>query len=148
MQARKVLTTQRRVERTNPVRLQQREAAALRVRAGYDLVGNRDLTFRPQQRQRSGRAKADTRDLGAEFLPQFTGAQRGRQLVGGSARHPDQTEIADRCAARLGFALQLDDLVPAADGLESMRGAEDAAPDDRHPHFADPSDCPRPGPDQ
>ena len=148
MQARQVLTTQRRVERAHPVRLQQREAAALRVRAGHDLVGDRDLTFRAQQRQRSGRAKADTGDLGAEFLPQFAGAQRGHQLVSGPAGDPDQAEIAHRCPAGLRFALQLDDLVPAADGLESMRGAEDAAADDRHPHVADPSDCPRPGPDQ
>ena len=122
---------------------QQREAAAVRVRAGHDLLGDRDLTICPQQCQRSGRAKADTRYLGAEFLPQFTGTQCGRQLVSGSARHPDQAEIADCRAASLRFPFQLDDLVPAADGLESVRGAEDAAPDDRHPHHADTSDSPQ-----
>jgi hypothetical protein len=131
--------------RTNPVRVQQREAAALCVQTCYDLVGNRDLTFRAQQRQRSGRAKADTWDLGAEFVPQFAGAQRDRQLVSGSARHPDQPEIAHRGPAGFRFALQLDDLVAAADRLEGVRGAEDAAADDRHPHAGSPFDSPRPG---
>ena len=67
-------------------------------------------------------------------LPQFAGAQRGVELVGGPAGHPDQTEVADGCAAGLGFALELDDLVAAAHRLERVRGAEDAAADDRHPH--------------
>jgi len=143
VKARQVLAAQRWVERPHLPGLQQREAAAVCVRAGYHLVGDRELTFRPQQRQRSGRTEADTTDLGAEFLPQFAGTQRRRQLVGGSARHPDQAEVAHRRPAGLGLALQLDDLVPSADRLESVRGPEDASADDRHAHKPDHSESPR-----
>ena len=76
--------------------------------------------------------------------PSFSHSSRERSAAASSPRARPDTQTRPKlrtvAPARLGLALELDDLVAAADRLQGVRGAEDAAPDDRHPHGADPSE--------
>ena len=134
MQGGKELSAQRRVECPGTVRLHHLEAARSRVGTRGDLFGDRDLAGGPQQGERAGGTESDAGNQRADLLPQLAGAQGGGEFVVGAAGNPDQSEVAHGGPARLGFALEVGDVMAALHRLERVGGAEDAAADDRHTH--------------
>jgi hypothetical protein len=95
-------------------------------------VGLHDLTLRGVHghRERALGSEPDPGHVGRHRLPQPAG-QAGRHQLGPGppARHPDQPEVAHRCADGTGPGLQLDHLEPGPAEVEGVHGAQDPPAD-------------------
>lgn len=134
MQSGKELAAQRGIERAHLLGLEQLETALLGGRSRGGSLGHGEFGGSADQGQRPGGPESDAGDPAADLFPQLPRHQRQLELRFRAPGYPDQAEVAYCGAASLGFALQLHDLVTAADRGQGVRGAEDAAADDDQSH--------------
>ena len=79
-------------------------------------------------------AEADGGGVGRDLLPQLASPHGQVEFgTGGSAAHPDESEVAHRSPTGASIRFEVDDLPSTATGLEGVHSAEDAATDDDYP---------------
>ena len=121
----------RRVDRPDPVGVQELEAARRGVGPAGGLGHQRQLGLVAGDGHRAVGTEPDGGGVDGELLPQLPGPDGEVQFgPSGPPADPHQAEIADRRPPGPGIGLQVDDLPSPAAGLEGVHGAEHATPDD------------------
>ena len=134
------LAAQRRVDLAGRGCVEELVTADRGVGPCRRLLQQLQLGLAGRQRQRPVRPEADARHLRGQLLPARPGPQGQAQLGPAvAAADPDQPEVADAGTARLGLALEVQDVKPAPPGRHRVHRAEHPA---AHHHHAFHARCP------